>query len=96
MKVLDDIESAGTEISYRCGNCRNCQECKKSLRIDVISIQEEIEEEIVVKCVEVSEEKGESVSKLPFVVNPDVRLKPNEGMARKVYQAQIRNLDKKP
>ena len=96
VKVFDEIESAGTEISYRCSNCRNCQECKKSLRIDVISIQEEIEEDIVVKCVEVSEEKGESVSKLPFVVNPDVRLKSNEGMARKVYQSQIRNLDKKP
>ena len=28
VKVFDEIESAGTEISYRCGNCRNCQECK--------------------------------------------------------------------
>ena len=96
VKVFDEIESAGTEISYRCGNCRNCQECKKSLRIDVISIQEEIETEIVEQCVEVSEEKGEAVSKLPFVVNPDVRLQPNEGIARKVYESQVRNLSKKP
>jgi hypothetical protein len=62
----------------------------------VISIQEEIESEIVDKCVTVDVEKGESVSKLPFVVNPDVRLQPNDGMARKVYESQIRNLSKKP
>ena len=96
VKVFDEVESAGTEISYRCGNCRNCQECKKSLRIDVISIQEEIESEIVDQCVEVDEVKGEVVSKLPFVVNPDIRLQPNESMARRVYESQIRNLSKKP
>ena len=96
VKVFDEVEIAGTEISYRCSNCRNCQECKKSLRIDVISIQEEIESEIVENCVEVNEEKGEVVSKLPFVVNPDVRLQSNEGVARKVYESQIKNLSKKP
>ena len=27
VKVFDEVEIAGTEISYRCSNCRNCQEC---------------------------------------------------------------------
>ena len=94
--MFDELERAATEISYRCGNCRNCQECKKSLRIDVISIQEEIESEIVENCVQIDEEKGEVVAKLPFVVNPDVRLQPNENMARKVYNSQVRNLSRKP
>ena len=96
VRMFDELERAATEISYRCGNCRNCQECKKSLRIDVISIQEEIESEIVENCVQIDEEKGEVVAKLPFVVNPDVRLQPNENMARKVYNSQVRNLSRKP
>ena len=44
-------------------------------------IQEEIESEIIDQCVSVDIEKGESVAKLPFVVNPDTRLKPNDKMA---------------
>ena len=40
-------------------------------------------------------EKGESVLKLSFIVNPDVRLQPSERMVRKVYESQIRNLGKK-
>ena len=96
VRVFDEIESAGTEVSYRCANCRNCTECKKSLRIDVISIQEEIESQIIDRCVSVDVEKGVSVAKLPFVVNPDTRLKPNDRLARKVYDSQVRVLSKKP
>ena len=96
VKRFDEIERAGTEVLYRCNNCRNCQECKKSLRIDVVSIQEEIESEIIEQCVTVDTEKGESVAKLPFVVNPDTRLRPNDKMALKVFEAQVRNLSKKP
>ena len=62
----------------------------------MVSIQEEIESEIIDQCVHVDVEKGESVAKLPFLVNPDIRLTPNEKMARKVYESQIRNLSKKP
>ena len=96
VKRFDEVENAGTEVSYRCNNCRNCQECKKSLRIDVVSIQEEIESEIIDQCVSVDIEKGESVAKLPFVVNPDSRLRSNDKMALKVYETQVRNLGKKP
>ena len=32
-------------------------------------------------------EKGEAVAKLPFVVDPDTRLKPNDRMALKVYES---------
>ena len=96
IRRFDEVESACTEILYRCKNCRNCKECKKSLRFDMISIQEEIEDEILDQCVTVDVDKGEAVAKLPFVVDPDTRLKPNDHMARKVYESQVRNLTKKP
>ena len=96
VRRFDEVESACTEILYRCKNCRNCRDCKKSLRFDMVSIQEEIEDEILDQCVTVNLDKGETVAKLPFVVDPDTRLKPNDHMARKVYESQVRNLNKKP
>ena len=96
IRRFEEVESAGTEVLYRCNNCRNCKECKKSLRFDVVTIQEEIEDEILDQCVTVDLEKGEVVTKLPFLVDPDTRLKPNDRMALKVYESQVRTLNKKP
>ena len=96
VKVFDEVESVGTEVTYRCSSCRNCQECKKSLRLDNISIQEEIEQELISRSVQVDISRGETISVLPFVVNPDPRLKPNEKLARKIYESQSKILSNKP
>ena len=76
--------------------CRNCSECKKNGQIESISIQEEVEQSIIERSVYVNIQKGITVAKLPFISDPKVRLKPNEGMAFKVYQAQVRKLEKNP
>ena len=96
VKSFDEIESAGTEVTYRCVDCRNCQECKKSQRIDSISIQEEIEQYIINRCVKVNVDQGVTMAKLPFVTDPDKRLVPNEKMALRVYEGQVRKLDSMP
>ena len=43
-KLQNIIENAGTEVSYRCINCRNCVECKNSGQVEYVSIQEELEQ----------------------------------------------------
>ena len=53
VKVFDDIEGTGTEITYRCVECRSCAKCKKGPRIDSISIQEEIEQGLIERSVHV-------------------------------------------
>ena len=63
---FDKIENAGTEITYRCKDCRNCPECKKSDRFESISIQEEIEQAVIEKSVVVDINKGRAIAKLPF------------------------------
>ena len=95
-KTFVIVEKAGTEISYRCVDCRNCKECKKSDRIEAISIEEEVEQSVIERSVVVDIEKGRTVAKLPFMKNPVLRLRPNEGIAIKIYQAQIRKLVKNP
>ena len=90
------MENAGTEITYRCKDCRECPECKKSDRFESISIQEEIEQTVIEKSVNVDTSKGRTIAKLPFLSNPVHKLRPNKGIALKVYQSQLKKLGKSP
>ena len=47
---FDQVENAGTEVSYRCTDCRNCNKCKSSENTEFVSMQEEIEQDIIDKC----------------------------------------------
>ena len=95
-QIFDKLEVAGTEITYRCKDCRACPECKKSDRFESISIQEEIEQTVIEKSVTVDTINGQTTAKLPFMFNPVHRLRPNMHMALKVYQSQVRKLTKIP
>jgi hypothetical protein len=93
-QIFDKLENAGTEITYRCKDCRECPECKKSDRFESISIQEEIEQTVIEKSVNVDISKGRTIAKLPFLSNPVHKLRPNMGIGLKVYQSQLKKLGK--
>ena len=85
MKQIDEIERAGTEVTYRCVDCRGCLGCKNGARIDAVSIQEKVEQAMIERDVRVDIE-CRSRSKLPFVVaDPDTMIMPNEHDALNVY-----------
>ena len=69
VKQFDQVERAGTEITYRCVNCRDCIKCKYGGRVDSISIQEEIEQTLIERSVTVYIENGTTTAILPFVVD---------------------------
>ena len=71
IKVFDESENAGTEISYRCIYCKNCRKCKKCPRLDAVTIQEEIEQGIIDCNVNVDIVRRVTTAALPFVTNPD-------------------------
>ena len=97
VKQFDEVERLGTEVTYRCPDCRLCGKCKSGGRIDDISIQDENEQALIEKSVVVYPEKGFTEASLPFVVDdPDSRLAPNEHVALKVFNAQVRRLDTRP
>ena len=96
IKVFDESENAGTEISYRCINFGNCPECKKCPRLDAVTIQEEIEQGIIDRNVTVDIARRVTTAALPFVTNPDLRLGPNEFWALKIYKGQARKLNGRP
>ena len=43
-RIFEEVESTGSEVSYRCTNCRNCNQCKNHKEIEAISHKEEIEQ----------------------------------------------------
>ena len=97
VKEFDTLEETGTEVTYRCVDCRGCLKCKNGPRIDSISIQEEIEEALISRSVKVDLEKGISSAKLPFVTDPDNRIAVDEqrNLAIKVFNSQIKILNAK-
>ena len=63
-KLFGSAESAGSEVTYRCVDCRDCKNCKKNERIEFVSIQEDVEQDIVNKSVIIG--KGLAIARLPF------------------------------
>ena len=96
VRFFDEIESSGTSVTFRCGDCRSCKKCKNGPRIDSISIQDEIEQNMIEKCVNVDIQLEFTMSKLPFLVDPDKHLAPNEHVARRVFNSQLQKLNSKP
>ena len=95
-KVFDQVEGAGSTISYRCVNCRGCQTCKDSEAIESISIKEEVEQDIINKSVTVDIANRTSWANLPLIQDPRTRLANNRNKALCVYYQQLRKLNKVP
>ena len=96
LKAFEMIENAGTDISYRCINCRGCINCKKSAQIEFISLQEELEQGLIDKSVSVNPVEGYSEAYLPFLCDPVKKLVTNHSIAERSYYAQLRKLESKP
>ena len=94
MKLHQQIEDAGTEVSYRCVDCRGCSSCKTSGRIESISIEEEVEDALIERSVTVHSEEGYTEAELPFKSDPVMKLRTNEKEAEKVYWSQVKKLGK--
>ena len=96
VRQFDEIEKAGSEVTYRCVDCRSCLKCKNGMRVEAISIQEEIEQGLIESCIHVDVNQGITTAKLPFVTDADSRLVPNMHEALEVYRAQVKKLNGKP
>ena len=95
-KIFDEIEASGTEVTFRCVDCRGCKRCKSGPQFESISIQEEVEQNLIEKCVTVDIDLKITMSKLPFLVDPNKYLAPNEHVARRVWKTQLQKLNANP
>ncbi len=96
LKCFQILEETGTNISYRCPDCRNCMGCKKGALVEETSIKIEQGQKLIDNSVVLDPEKNVCVAHLPFLQDPDLTLVDNVSSARKVYDKVVRTLDKNP
>ena len=92
-RVFEEVESTGTEISYRCPTCRNCKLCKNHDEYEAISLKEEVEQNIINSSINIDLENSKITASLPFIADPLIRLAPNKDRAMKVSHQQMRKLN---
>ena len=96
LERFDQVESAGTEVPYRCVKCRNCEDCKTGAKVECTSIREEVEQALVDKSVVVNIPLKKTTARLPFLTDPKYKLTSNLHIARKIYDRQLRQLNRSP
>ena len=65
------------------------------METECISVQEEVEQALIDKSVKVNLDLNYTSALLPFWSDPGARLASNEKIALKIYQNQVKNLNKK-
>ena len=96
LKQFENVEAAGTEITYRCVNCRNCKTCLKGPINEEMSLESEAEQSLIEDCVNVDIEAGITMARLPFIADPDTHLVTNENIALRVFNTQVKILSIRP
>ena len=96
VKMFEEIENARCEIFYRCNNCRNCKACKEHARVDMMSVKEEVEQDVINKSVTVDTDRRITTALLPLIFNPLHKLAPNKDKALRIYNKQVKKLNKNP
>ena len=83
MRIFEQIEAAESEITYRCPQCRDCNTCKHDPSNDTISINEEIEQNIIDASATIDVSTNIVKARLPFIAYPTSRLANNRDKALK-------------
>ena len=95
-KAFNLEESVESEITYRSVNCRHCKDCKDDDKTKLISIKQEIEQNLISKSVKVDIKNRVCTTKLPVIHNPLHKLAPNKNEAIAIYNQQIKKLNENP
>ena len=93
MKKFQESQDVGSEIGYRCLNCRNCFDCKDQAH-SALSLQEEVKQDVINRSVSVDVSTQETTASLPLMGDPEVKLAPNRHTAKKVYDRVVKKLSK--
>ena len=93
-KLFRQVEEAGSVINYRCLKCRSCSVCKNHDQIEEISIREEVEQDVINQSVKVDLQNRTTIARLPVMHNPVIKLHPNKDKALKVFNQQLKKLNK--
>ena len=91
-RLFEQVESTGSEITFRCPTCLVCKECKHREEYESVSLKKKVEQSINDSSVKINIEDSTTTARLPFIANPN-RLANNKQKAIKVYNQQLRKLN---
>ena len=92
-KMFEEVENAGSQIFFRCNNCRNCKTCKEHSRADMMSVKQEVEQDVINKSVTADIDRRITTAWLPLMFNPLHKLVPNKDKALRIYNQQVKKLN---
>ena len=78
---FDESQGAGIDVCYCCANCRDCPDSQASRQDEEISVREEVEQDVIIKCVQVDLTECETEADLPRLKDAVGRLSSNKGIA---------------
>ena len=67
--MFEDVENTGIEITYRCSKCRSCKVCKEHSTDEIISVKEEVEQNVINKSLKVDVANQRTTVSLPLMSN---------------------------
>ena len=68
--MFEDVEKTGSEITYRCSKCRNSKVSGKYSTDEIMSVKEEVEQDVVNKSAKVDVASQRTTASLPLINNP--------------------------
>ena len=92
-KMFEDVENTGSEITYRCSIWRNCKVCKEHSTDEIMSVKEEVKQDVINKSAKLDVASQRATASLPLMNNPSIKIAHNKERALKVYNQQIKKLN---
>ena len=83
MKRFLDQQEAGFDWSFRCLRCRYCLECLKGAGQEMMSMIQEVQQQMICQSVYIDHEKGKAIARLPFLTDPSGKLLDNSKLAER-------------
>ena len=72
--LFQKVENAGSEIFFRCSKCRCSKLCKEHDQSKILSVREEVEQDVINNSVEVNIKNRVTVASLPLMQNTAIKL----------------------
>ena len=87
-ELINDDNPASEMITYRCDECAKCITCRRSPRLNAISLQEAVEQDLIERSVTIDTKNRKVIAKLPFVKDPVEYLSEKHNSNSNIRQAK--------
>ena len=96
LERFENLDSLGSEITYRCLRCRNCNDCRKGDLLEQGSLEGEVQQALIERCIKLNIKEKRLETSLPFIMDPEKNLAPNKHRAMMMLKSQLGKVKRNP